>query len=102
MVIFSILNHTQVPPNYVAAFRKVYAHTDTYTDMQGERISFKPLRGIKEGCACSPLLFAMVYDLLIKCLIAKYPDTFVYVDDIAIIVKDYSELEQLLTRTRGW
>ena len=27
----------------------------------------------------------------------KYPDTFLYVDDIAIIVKDYSELEQLLT-----
>ena len=35
-VIFSIPNHAGFPPNYVAAFRKVYAHTDAYTDIQGE------------------------------------------------------------------
>ena len=101
-VIFSILNHAGFPPNYVSAFRTIYAHTDTYTDIQGERIYFKPTRGVKEGCPCSPLLFAIVYELLIKRLIAKYPDTFVYVDDIAIIVKDYSELERLLTDLSAW
>ena len=95
-VIFFILNHAGLPPNYVIAFRTIYAHTDTYTDIQGERIYFKPTRGVKEACPCSPLLFAIVHELLIKRLIAKYPDTFVYVHDIAIIVKDSSELEQLL------
>ena len=84
------------------AFRTIYAHTDTYTDIQGERIYFKPTRGVKEGCPCSLLLFAIVNELLIKRLIAKYPDTFVYVDDIAIIVKDYSELERLLTDLSAW
>ena len=61
------------------------------------RIVVKPTQGVKEGCPYSPLLFAIVYELLIKRLVAKYPDTFVYVDDIAIIVKDYYELERLLT-----
>ena len=32
----------------------------------------------------------------------KYLDTFVYVDDIAIIVKNYSELKQLLTDLLAW
>ena len=56
-VVFSILSRAGVPPNYVAGFRKVYAHTDTYTDIQREHIYFKPTQGIKEGCPCSPLLF---------------------------------------------
>ena len=92
-VIFSILTHAGLLPNYVTAFRTIYAHTYTYTDIQEERIYFKYTRGVKERCPCSPLLFAIVYELLINCLIAKYPDNFIYVDDIAIIVKDYSELE---------
>ena len=96
-VIFSILNHAGLSPNYVTAFRTIYAHTDTYTD-----IHFTPTRGVKEGCPCSPLLFAIVYELFIKRLIAKYPDTFFYVDDIAIIVKDYSELDRLLTDLSAW
>ena len=64
-----------------------------WTRGQGERIYFKPIRGVKEGCPCSPLLFAIVCDLPIKRLVAKFPDTFVYIDDITIIVIDYSELE---------
>ena len=84
------------------AFRTIYAHTDTYTDIQGEQIYFKPTRGVKEGCPCSPPLFAIVYELLIKRLIATYPDTFVYVDVIAVLVKDYSDLEQLLTDLSPW
>ena len=76
-VIFTILNHAGFPPNCVAAFHKIYAHTNTCTDIQGEQIYFKPTRGVKEGCPCSPLMLAIVYELLIKRLITKYPDTFV-------------------------
>ena len=67
--IFPILTHAGFPPNYVAAFRKVYAHADMFTDIQREWIYFKPTHGVKEGCACSPLLFAIVYELVIKCLV---------------------------------
>ena len=95
-VIFSILNHAGLPPNYVLASRKVYGHIDTCTDIQGEHIYIRPRRGVKEGCPCSPLLFSIVYNLSIKCLIAKYPDAFVYAGDVAIAVKDCSELEQFL------
>ena len=101
-VIFWILNHAALPPNYVAPFCTMYAHTKSYTDIQEEQIYFKPTRPVKEGCPCSPRLFAIVYELLIKRLIAKYPDTFIYVDDIAIIVKDYSELERLPTDLSAW
>ena len=41
-VIFSILNHGDFLPNYVAAFRKVYAHADTNSLIQWEPIYFKP------------------------------------------------------------
>ena len=53
-VIFSILNHAGLPPNCLAAFRTIYAHT-TYTHVQGKRIYFKPIRGVEEGCPSSPL-----------------------------------------------
>ena len=101
-VIFSISNHAGLAPNYVAAFRTIHAHTDIYTDIQGEHIYFKPLRGVKEGCPRSLLLLAIVPELLIKRLIAKYPDIFVFVDDFAIIVKDYSKLERLRTDLSAW
>ena len=101
-VIFSIVNHAGLPPNCVTAFRTIYAHTDTCTDIQGERIYLVPTRGVKEGCPCFLLLFAIVYELLIKRLIAKCPHTFVYVDDIAIIVKDCSQLGRLLTDLSAW
>ena len=96
-VIFSIVNHAGLPPNYVTAFRTIYAHIDTHTDIEGERMYFTSMRGVKEGCPCSPHLFAIVHEFLIKRLIAKYPGTFFYIDDIAIIVKNYSEWERLLT-----
>ena len=101
-VIFSILNHARLPLNNVAAFCTIHADTDTYTDIQGERIYFKPTRGVKEGCPCSPLSFAIVYTLLIKRLITKYPDIFVYADDSVTIVKDYTELGQLLADLSAW
>ena len=55
-VIFPILNHDGPPPKYLTAFRTIYAHTDTYTDIQGERNYFKPTRGVKEGCRSSSIL----------------------------------------------
>ena len=54
------------------------------------------------ACLVVGWVVGIVYDFLIKRLIGKYPDTFVYVDNIAIIVKDYSELEQLLTVLSAW
>ena len=56
-VIFCILNHAGLPPKYVNAFRTIYAHTYTYTNIQEERIYFKPTQGVKEGF---PLLPALV------------------------------------------
>ena len=53
-------------------------------------------------CPHSLRLFSIAYKLLIKRLITKYRDTFIYVDDIALIVKDYSELEQLLAYLSAW
>ena len=93
--IFEVMKHARYAVNYVAAIKKVYQHTDTYCDAKGQRIHYKPTGGVKEGCPCSPLLFFIVYELLLKQLIAKYPNSFVYVDDIAIIVKSQEELERL-------
>ena len=44
----------------------------------------------------------MVYELPLKQFIAKYPNAFVYVDDIAIIVKSQEELESLFADSSVW
>ena len=65
-VMFSIVTHGALPPTYVAAFRTIDAHSHTYTDIHGELIYFKPTRRVKERCPCSPLMFAIAYELWIK------------------------------------
>ena len=55
-----------------------------------------------QGCPCSPLLSSIVYEMLPKQLIAKYPNAFVYVDDIAIIVKPQEELASLFADLSVW
>ena len=100
--IFEILTHSCYSYNYVAAIKQVYRHTDTCCDIKGQHIHYKPTRGVKEGCPCSPLLFSIVYELLLKQLILKYPNAFVYVDDIAIIVKSQDELEHLFADLSVW
>ena len=76
--IFELLHRARYPANYVAAIKKVYQHTDTYCDVKGQHIHYKPTRAAKEGCPCSPLLFSVVYELLPKQLIAKYPNAFFF------------------------
>ena len=48
------------------------------------------------------MLFSIIYELLLKQLIAKYPNGFVYVDDIAIIVKSQEELERPFADVSVW
>ena len=100
--IVEILTHARYPDNYVGAILQVYRHTDTYCDIKGQHIHYKPTRGVKEGCPCSPLLFSIVYELLLKQLILKYPNAFVYIDDIAIIVKSQDELDRLFAHLSVW
>ena len=57
---------------------------------------------MKEGCLCPPLLFSIVHELLSKQLTSKYPNGFVYFDDIALIVNDYQQLEQLSADLIVW
>ena len=100
--ILEILMHARYPDNYVAAIKRVYQHTDTYCDIKGQRIHYKPTRGVKEVCPCSPPLFSVVYELLLKQLMIKYLNAFVYVNDIAIVVKSQHELERLFADMSVW
>ena len=97
-----LLKQDRYPSTYVAAIKKVYHHTDTCCDVKGQHIPYKPTGGVKEGCPSSPLLFSIVYELLLKQLIANYPNAFVYVDDIPIIVKSHEELERLFAYMFVW
>ena len=100
--IFELVQHAGYPANYVAAMKKVYQHNDTYYDVKGQHIHYKPTRGVKEGCPCSPLLLSMTYELPLKQLIAKYPHALVYADNVFIIVKSQEELECLFAHLSVW
>jgi hypothetical protein len=59
-------------------------------------IDFMAVTGVKQGCPISPLLYIMVFDLLV----ANLPNcenffTRAYMDDIAIIMENYKQLEDL-------
>ena len=102
VAIFELVQHARYPANYVTAIKKGYQHTGTYCDVKGQHIHYKPTRGVKEGCPCSPLLFSIIYEVLLKQWVAKYPNAFVCVDDIAIIVKSQEELERLFADLSVW
>ena len=100
--IVELFRPARYPKNYVAAIKKVYQHTDAYCDLKGQHIHYKPTRGVKEGCACSPLLFSIVYELPLKRLIGKYPNVVVCVKDIAIIPESQDEFEGLFAHFSVW
>ena len=57
---------------------------------------------MKKGCPCSPPLFSIVYGWLPKQLVIKHPNAFVYVDDMAIIVKSHDEFECVFADASVW
>ena len=56
----------------------------------GHTVGFALNAGIRQGCPLSPLLFAVVADLLLRRLQRHFPSTLIraYADDIALVLKN--------------
>ena len=87
-LIFSMFTHASLPPNHVAAFRKVNAHANTYMHIQGNGYISSP-REASNKDAPAPHFCSLLYMSCSSSLIARYPNTFIHVDDIDIILKNY-------------
>ena len=86
------------PVNISNALGTIYNNTETSCYVGGKRIKYAPKRGVKEGCPCSPLLFLIVYNLLINTITKDIT----YVDDVAVVLKDAEGLKRMTTLLDKW
>ena len=100
--IHKVLQKLACPQPIAAMIRKIYNNTETTCNVAGEDIKYAPKRGVKEGCPCSPLFFLLVYNMLIEHLTKAFPDTFAYVDDVAIVVREERDLTKLTDFLDKW
>jgi exonuclease III len=97
-----VLEELPVPAWLRAMVKALYDHNHCDIIAGGQRhAGFQMGSGIRQGCPLSPLLFALVADLLLRRLQRKLEGATIraYADDIAIVVPDLHKALPMLAET---
>ena len=95
----TVLRHIGFPPSALSLVAALYDQNRCRISCQGARFTgFEIRAGIRQGCPLSPLLFAVVVDLLLRRLKAHLPDAVIraFADDTAAVLKDLWGSAQLI------
>ena len=96
---WKVLAHIGVAPGPLAAIRSLYCNNLHYIKVKSHIFpSFTSTSGVRQGCPLSPLLFAVVADLLLRRLHGQMPDILVraFADDTAVVTPDFEKHAPLI------
>ena len=85
------LEHLGLPPHIIQFIRCLYYDNRCWISIGGKRhAGFTIKAGIRQGCPLSPLLFAVVADILLRRLQRLFPHAIrrAYADDLAMVVDE--------------
>ena len=87
-----MLAHIGLPKGLLQAIRQLYVNNKHYVKVKSSVCpSFVATSGVRQGCPLSPLLFAVVADVLLRRLKNVSPQSLAraFADDTAVVVPDF-------------
>ena len=87
--IHKVLDFIGLPPSAKRLVQSLYNGNRCQIHFRGETLEGFPMRsGVRQGCPLSPLLYAIVADLLLETIAMKCPEALVkaFADDTAVVV----------------
>jgi len=90
-MIWAVLRRRGAPPRLIRALRLLYAGTSGLLRVRAASVSVALARGVKQGCPCSGVVWALVFDAMLAAVAATIGpmDTVrAYADDLGIICRN--------------
>lgn len=90
----------QIPQSLQRAIKSLFKHCQSAVRSQGTEKWFRVGAGVRQGGVLSPLLFIIYMDKCIKNINVCEDDawTFAYADDVALITKTATKLQEVLNK----
>ena len=96
--LFDVLKKFGLHDNWVRYVKKLYVRNIQTIGNPDLSEGFNADTGIRQGCPLSPILFAIVADLILRKLQQKFPDSVIraFADDTAMVIKDMRLLPRIM------
>jgi len=89
---WAVLEAIGVPLSWLRAIRRLYVRNDCRVKFRGRVFpGFSSKCGVRQGCPVSPLIFAVVADVLLRRISTEFPLEILraFADDTAMVVSDF-------------
>ena len=98
---WAVLERIGVPRKWIRALQRLYIDNTHRVKFRGKIFgSFTTSSGVRQGCPVSPLIFAVVADVLLRKLASSFPNQLIraFADDTAMVVDDFHRFSEEIMR----